>query len=99
MKIRALSNMPYASAKVHEYRKQDDDIQNMDILVSYKTPVVSIDYDTHLVVCYGLYTRTTIRHISSLMREKGMNYYIAKACYIHDWMYDFIEKKFLSRPV
>lgn len=99
MKIRALSYMPYASAKVHEYRKQDDDIQNMDILVSYKTPVLRIDYDTNLVVCGGLYSRTTIQHISSFMREKGMSYYIAKECYQKDLMYNFVEKTFLPRPV
>lgn len=90
--------MPYAQAKVYEYRKADGDSSNSDVLVSYATSVLVIDYDSHLVTVAGLYSRTTIKHISSFMREKGMNYYIAKACYEHGWQYDFIEKKFLPIP-
>ena len=95
---RKIKDHESAQVQVHEYRKSNGDIQNMDILVSYTTCVLSIDYDSHLVVCDGLYSRTTIKHIGWFMREKGMNYFIAKQCYEENQMYDFVEKKFLPRP-
>ena len=98
MIIRKIKGHESAQVKVHEYRRKDGDLQNMDSLVSYKLCVLRIDYDTHLVVCDHLYSRTTSKHISWFMREKGMNYYIAKQCYEQNQMYDFVEKKFLPRP-
>lgn len=90
MKIRKLHNMPYAQAEVHEYRKVDGDIYNVDVLVSYTTSVLNIDYDKCLVTCYGLYSRTTMKHIYSFMREKGMSYFIAKHCYNDNAQYNFV---------
>lgn len=96
MKIRKLHNMPYAQAQIREYRKADGDQKNIDILQSYSTDVLLIDYDAHVVMCGGLYSRTTSKHISSFMREKGMNYYIAKKCYLDNKLYDFVTGEYLG---
>jgi hypothetical protein len=96
MKSRKLKNMPYADAKVYEYRKADGDSGNYDILVSYTTPVLEINYDSCLVTCGGLYSRTTIKHISSFMREKNMNYYIAKRCYNDNMKYNFMTGEYIK---
>ena len=94
MKIRKLANMPYAQAKIYEYRVKDGDNGNYDILVSYKTSVVQILYDKHAVICTGTYSRTTSKHISSFMREKSMSYFIAKQCHLKDQYYNFVTKEF-----
>ena len=98
MNIRKIRGHEFARMCVHEYRKDYGDLVNRDFLISYTTAVLAIDYDSHMVVCNGLYSRTTIKHISWFMREKEMNYYIAKTCFNKDYMYDFVEKKFLHRP-
>lgn len=95
MSIRKLSRMPYAQAQVREYRKADGSLRNFDILQSYATDVLMIDYDNHIITCYGLYSRTTRKHISSFMAEKGLSYYIAKKCYEQDADYDFVTKKYI----
>ena len=57
----------------------------MIVLQSYKTDVIYVVDDFMTVT--GIYSRTTIRHISAFMREMaekyGYNYdyYTAKACY------------------
>ena len=94
MKIRKLTNMPYAQSRVHEYRVKYGDKVNYDILVSYGTSCVQILYDEHIVTCTGLHSATTRKHISSFMREKGMSYFIAKQCFLEDKYYDFVTKKF-----
>ena len=96
MKIRKLANMPYAQAKVYEYRVHDGEAGNYDILVSYTTPVVYILYDENIVICGKLYSATTRRHISSFMREKGMTYSIAKQCCQKEQYYNFVTKEFHS---
>ena len=96
MNIRKLSRMPYAQAKVHEYRKSENDPKNLDALVSYSTTVLVIDYDLCLVTCCGLYSRTTRKHISSFMREKGMNYFIAKSCYNNNLQYNFVTGEYIK---
>ena len=96
MSVRKLSFIPYAQAKVYEYRKNEGCSANKDILVSYATPVVDIDYDKCLVTCYGLYSRTTMKHISAFMRENGMNYYIAKRCYNDNMQYNFVTGEYIK---
>ena len=98
MKIRTLKNAPYAQCHVHEYRRDYGDSGNYDILVSYTTAVLCLDYDSHKVTCNGLYSRTTGKHISYFMREKGMNYYIAMSCYLNNLCYDFVTGDFDPLP-
>ena len=97
MTERKLSFMPYAQAYVCEYRKHEGDIVNCDFLVSYKTVVLDIDYDKNLVTVRGLYSRTTRKHISAFMREKGMDYQIAKKCYDEYLQYNFVTGKYEER--
>ena len=57
-------------------------------LVSYSTPVITIDADGWLT-CNGLYSATTIKHISKFMRAyTSGNYYDAKACALDHKMYN-----------
>lgn len=50
-------------------------------LVSYATPVITVDADGWLT-CHGTYSRTTIKHIGLFMRKYTVgNYYTAKKCY------------------
>ena len=65
----------YASTHVRIY---DD---NTIKLVSYNTTVIVISPDGWLT-CFGLYSRTTIKHISWFMRERGFSYYLAKQMYL-----------------
>ena len=44
-------------------------------LVSYSTPVITVDADGWLA-CNGLYSRTTIRHIGQFMRVNNLEYNI-----------------------
>ena len=71
-----LDAMPYAQAGI---------IKNSHgtFLKSYETIVINIDNDGWMHVS-GLYSRTTIKHISAFMREISggkLNYYHAKKCY------------------
>lgn len=74
MMIRKFRDHKYAQATIHEY---DDGSM---VLVSYVTPVVTVDAEGWLTV-HGLYSRTTIKHIGWFMRELGFNYHDAK------WLY------------
>lgn len=49
-------------------------------LVSYATTVIIITSDGWMTIT-GLYSRTTIKHISWFMRERGMTYQLAKSLY------------------
>jgi len=49
-------------------------------LVSYTTTVISIDEEGWLHV-HGLYSRTTIKHISWFMQGLGFSYQLAKQLY------------------
>jgi hypothetical protein len=52
-------------------------------LISYTTLVAQVTRDGWLEV-YGLYSRTTIKHIGWFMREYcGLDYYTAKYCVEH----------------
>lgn len=57
-----LSKMPYAQAHIRHY---DDGAL---VLVSYSTPVVTIDNEGWLS-CSGLYSMTTRKHISAFANE------------------------------
>ena len=95
MTIRKLSRMPYAQAQIREYRKREGCDRNYDVLQSYQTDVLMIDYDNCTVTCYGLYSATTRKHISSFMREKGLYYYIAKKCYEQNADYNFVTGEYI----
>lgn len=81
MTIQRLKFMPYAQAHIEEY--------NGNIfLISYRTKVACLTRD-RFIECYGLYSRTTIRHIGAFMKEYGrgkygtqLNYYDAKKAYL-----------------
>lgn len=57
-------------------------------LVSYSTPVITIDADGWMT-CNGLYSATTIKHISKFMRTytKG-DYFDAKCCALDNKQYN-----------
>lgn len=87
--MRPLNRMPYAQAKVY--------IEGNTItLISYTTTVARIE-DGFLTV-YGLYSRTTIRHISAFVREfiPTADYYTAKKCYTDNMVYRIADGKFFS---
>lgn len=82
MEIRVLSAMPYAQAHV---RIGDD---GAAYLISYTTLVAEISRDGWLCV-YGLYSRTTRRHISAFVREYAKcEYSIAKLIYEDNMVYN-----------
>lgn len=61
---------------------------NSMMLVSYSTPVITIDTDGWLA-CNGLYSRTTIRHIGNFMRAYTQgDYYDAKTCALDNKEYN-----------
>ena len=64
----------YASTYVRIF--DDNTVQ----LVSYTTTVIEITPEGWLSV-NGLYSMTTIKHIGWFMRERGMDYYLAKKLY------------------
>lgn len=87
--MRPLNAMPYAQAKVY--------IEGNNVtLVSYSTTVARIE-DGFLTV-YGLYSRTTIRHISAFVREfiPNADYYTAKKCYTDCMVYRIADGKFFQ---
>ena len=67
----------YASTYVRVF--EDGTVQ----LVSYTTIVIEILPDGWMTV-YGLFSRTTIKHIGWFMREHGMSYQLAKLLYNDD---------------
>lgn len=74
MTTRKLYDHAYAQAEVYTY--SDGTIA----LVSYKTTVAVIEEGSWLAI-RGLYSRTTIKHISWFMRELGLTYQLAKQLY------------------
>lgn len=74
MEIRKFNDHKYAQAQVVTYP------DHSQALISYATTVVEIDPEGWLRV-NGLYSRTTIRHISWFMRELGFTYQLAKQLY------------------
>lgn len=80
-KTEKLRAMPYAQA--HIIRRQ-----NAVILVSYTTRVCAIVGGQ--LVCNGLYSQTTRKHISAFCRQFGTDYQTAKMCYERGLSYDLI---------
>ena len=83
----ALKAMPYAQAKI----RRDT---NRVALISYATTVCEIIGG--VLVVHGLYSMTTRRHISAFMREFGLDYYIAKACYERGLGFDIVAREFVE---
>lgn len=71
----------YAATHVKSYNNGREE------LVSYTTTVIIITPEGWLS-CTGLYSRTTIKHIGWFMRERGMDYYLAKALYMDNKEYN-----------
>lgn len=75
MEIKKLKEMPYAQAHVEIH---DD---GTIVLVSYYTVVAVITPDKWIEV-FGLYSRTTRRHLGAFAREYcGLEYYTLKTIY------------------
>lgn len=74
--IKKLENHKSAQAHILEYNDKE-------ILVSYATDVLIIDYDSNIMEVTGLYSMTTRRHISWYLMERfpHLNYYIIKKAY------------------
>ena len=56
-------------------------------LQSYATRIISITPEGWLH-CTGTYSMTTIKHIGWFMRERGMDYYLAKRMYLDNKEYN-----------
>ena len=61
---KTLRKMPYAQAKVRDYRDIGSD---MVVLQSYKTDVIYVKKG--IMTCAGLYSMTTRKHISAFLSE------------------------------
>lgn len=79
--IKTNNGHEYASTHVRIY---DDNTVEM---YSYTTCIITITPDGWLS-CTGLYSMTTIKHIGWFMRERGMNYYLAKQMYLDNKEYN-----------
>lgn len=90
MTIRKINGHEQAAVKVYEY---DDGSCK---LVSYSTVVCELDSNGWLV-CNGLYSRTTIKHIGWFMRELGFNYYLAKFIYNDNAKFNIHTGEFINR--
>ena len=74
MTTRKFHDHPNAKAWILEHDSGEK------VLVSYTTPVITIDNEGWLHVT-GLYSMTTIKHIGWFMRELGFTYQLAKQLY------------------
>ena len=80
-----LKFMPYAQA--HIVRNP-----NRIVLVSYDMQVAAIIGGQ--LVCNGLYSATTRRHISAFCKQFGTTYQVAKKCYTEKLKYDIVTGEF-----
>ena len=80
---RPLKYIPYGQAGILE---NDDYIW----LKSYTTIVLELNKKTGWLYCTGLYSRTTIKHISAFLREVCPNtsYYTIRDCYKNAKIYN-----------
>ena len=62
--VRSLRKMPYAQAKVRDYADIGRDLR---VLQSYETDVIFVD--DGWMLCTGLYSMTTRKHISAFLWE------------------------------
>lgn len=90
MTIRKINGHEHAAVKIYEY---DDGSCK---LVSYSTIVCELDKNGWLI-CNGLYSRTTIKHIGWFMRELGFNYYLAKFVYLNNAQYNIHTGEVIDR--
>ena len=86
MQTRKLKSLPYGQA--HVVVSDDGSIET---LVSYDTAVIlkMKNFQNSGRTAYrlnGLYSRTTIKHISLYMREEGVSYYYIKPCANTEWL-------------
>ena len=86
METRKLKSLPYGQAHINV---SDDD--NVETLVSYETNVILKikNFQGSGRTAYrlnGLYSRTTIKHISLYMREENIGYYNIKPCANTEWL-------------
>ena len=66
---KVLRSMPYAQSKVRNYEDVGKDLL---VLQSYSTDVIIIE--NGWLLCTGLYSMTTRKHISAFMKEYGNGY-------------------------
>lgn len=86
METRKLKSLPYGQAHIDV-----SDDGNIETLVSYDTAVVVKvkNFQGSGRTAYslsGLYSRTTIKHISLYMREQKIPYYYLKPCANTEWL-------------
>lgn len=80
-----LEFMPYAQA--HIVRNP-----NAIVLVSYNTSVAAIIGGQ--LICNGLYSATTRRHIGAFCKQFGTTYQVAKKCFTDKLQYDIVTGEF-----
>lgn len=85
MLTRTLKGHPYMNARVH-YSEDG----TFELLQSYQTSVIehrtSDQYGgKEWFYCTGLYSATTIKHISLFMHEHGLSYYLIKPIAGTEW--------------
>lgn len=86
METRKLKSLPYGQAHIDV-----SDDGNIETLVSYETVVLVKmknfqDCGRTAYRLNGLYSRTTIKHISLYLREEGISYYYLKPCANTEWL-------------
>lgn len=86
METRKLKSLPYGQAHIDV-----SDDGNVETLVSYETAVIlkMKNFQNSGRTAYrlnGLYSRTTIKHISLYMREQKIPYYYIKPCANTEWL-------------
>jgi hypothetical protein len=89
-KTEKLERMPYAQA--HIIRRP-----NAVILVSYTTRVAAIVGGQ--LVCNGLYSQTTRKHIGAFCRQFGTDYQTAKMCYEMGVTMDIVTGEIVEQKV
>lgn len=90
-----LTSMPYAQAKVAVYCSDPKALRCA--LISYSTAVAHIIQDGWVIV-NGLYSRTTIRHLSAFAKEYcKTDYYTLKRCYTENLAYNIYTREFYNR--
>lgn len=80
-----LKFMPYAQAHIERR-------PNAVVLVSYSTAVAAIVGGQ--LICNGLYSATTRRHIGAFCKQFGTTYQVAKKCFTDKMQYDIVTGEF-----
>lgn len=87
MKEVKLNGHEYAQAQVNIFEDETRQLQ------SYNTIVMEVTPDGW-ASCFGLYSRTTIKHIGWFMRELGLSYQLAKDLYLNNKMYNIYSNEY-----